>query len=475
MSAAAVLLPYQRDWVRDPAPFKVCEKGRRIGLSWAEAYDAVMHGAAAERGRGDYYYQSYSAENAKEFITDCHDWAERLDKGASEIGEEVLGVDSEGLRTTALTVRLASGNVIHALTSAPRQFRSRGRPGAVACIDEAAFVDDLTAVLKAVMAFLMWGGRVRVISTHNGESNDFAQLCGDLREGERPGSLHTVPFAKALADGLYRRICRVAGDRWTKAGERRWASELRAGYGPDAAEELDCRPSKGGGAWLDWGLIRACEHPDAGDPSRYGGGPCWAGVDVAVRRHLFVASVFEEVGDVLWLREQVARAGVTFAEQTDVMAGMWGRYRMVRAAVDQTGMGEKVVEDWRRQFGRSRVEGVLFTAPSRLALATSLRERVEDRRIRLPVSRLVRDDLHSIKAVRSAAGGAPRLLFDGSAGADGHGDRFWSCALAAEAAAARRPVYEYRRINDRDPSRLPARRLGGRGPVRWRTQPGALA
>ena len=35
-------------------------------------------------------------------------------------------------------------------------------------IDEAAFHDDLPELLKAALAFTMWGGVVRVISTHNG-------------------------------------------------------------------------------------------------------------------------------------------------------------------------------------------------------------------------------------------------------------------------------------------------------------------
>ena len=38
----AVLLPYQQRWVADASPFKVAEKGRRTGLTWAEAADDVL-------------------------------------------------------------------------------------------------------------------------------------------------------------------------------------------------------------------------------------------------------------------------------------------------------------------------------------------------------------------------------------------------------------------------------------------------
>ena len=33
----ALLLPYQKRWVLDPARIKVMEKSRQIGISWASA------------------------------------------------------------------------------------------------------------------------------------------------------------------------------------------------------------------------------------------------------------------------------------------------------------------------------------------------------------------------------------------------------------------------------------------------------
>ncbi|WP_230478196.1 hypothetical protein [Kingella kingae] len=45
-----VLLPYQQRWIADPNPVKICEKSRRIGLSWAEAADSALlaaHNATA--------------------------------------------------------------------------------------------------------------------------------------------------------------------------------------------------------------------------------------------------------------------------------------------------------------------------------------------------------------------------------------------------------------------------------------------
>ena len=352
--------------------------------------------------------------------------------GAAAIGETLIGEGDKAVK--AFRIVLASGREIVAMTSAPRAFRSKGRPGDLGIIDEAAFVDNLGEVLKAALAFRVWGGRAHIISTHNGEANPFAALCRDIRDGVQPGSLHRVTLAGALADGLYRRICEITGDSWSAEGEARWQADLRAEYGVHAGEELDCLPASGAGAWLAWELIRAIEDAAAGQPEAFAGGVAYLGVDVARRRDLWVAALIERVGDVLWLRELVVERGISFSEQRGIVARLAARYRPARIAVDQTGMGEAVVEQWQEDHGTLRVEGVLMTGPRRLDVATALREAVEDKRLRIPPDDALRRDLHSI---RTEAGptGAPRLLAERGE-TDGHSDRFWALALACAAAAS---------------------------------------
>ena len=172
----------------------------------------------------------------------------------------------------------------------------------------------------------------------------------------------------------------------------------------------------------------------AGIPGNYAGGPAYIGVDVARRRDLWVAAVLEIVGDVLWLRELTVERGISFSAQRAIVADLVARYRPSRIAVDQTGMGEAVVEQWQEDHGTMTVEGVLMTGPRRLDVATAIREAAEDRRLRIPADDDLRRDLHSI---RTEAGptGAPRLLAE-RGDTDGHGDRFWAIALACAAAAA---------------------------------------
>ena len=467
MSSPRTLLPYQTAWTQDRSGLKVIEKSRRIGMSWAEAYDSVMY---AGENLGNIYYQSYNLDMTRGFITDCAEWAKALQVGAEAVGETLVKLD-EGDPVRAFRMGLASGREIVAMTSAPRAFRSKGRPGDVAVVDEAAFIDDLAEVLKAAMAFRIWGGMVHVLSTHNGEASPFAHLVDAIRDGERPGSLHSVPFADAVKDGLARRRMEVVGQAWSPETEAAWVEEVRQEYGVDAAEELDCVPAAGDGAWLSWEQIRKVEHAQAGDPARYAKGRTVIGNDIARRRHLWVAWVLELVGDVAWTREVVELQNKSFAEQDDTLDELVERYHPTRIAMDQTGMGEKPVEDAQRRYGAQRVEGVLMTPANRLELAGALKRRIEDVNIRVPKSTAIRQDLH---AVRRAAGptGAPRLVAtEDSEG--GHADRFWAAALACGAAETSPAVYELRRVNNHADLRgMP--RLGRPGAVRWRGMGGAL-
>ncbi|MCY4431146.1 MAG: hypothetical protein OXC11_12245, partial [Rhodospirillales bacterium] len=158
------------------------------------------------------------------------------------------------------------------------------------------------------------------------------------------------------------------------------------------------------------------------------------GIDVARRRDLWVAAVLECVGDVLWVRELVVEQNITFRAQRDIVNEIYKRYRPLRGAVDQTGMGEAFVEQLQDDHGSLRLEGVIMTGPRRLDVATALRERVEDKRLRIPAEDALRQDLHSVRAGGGATG-APRLVAQ-TAGTDGHADRFWALALACAAAAS---------------------------------------
>src|SRR5690242_10522400 len=228
--ALSILLPYQRKWIADTAQVKVCEKSRRVGLTWCEAADRALS-AASRRGM-DTWYIGYNKDMALEFVETAAQWARRFNRAAQAI-EEVAIADEER-DILAYRIRFVSGRKIVALSSRPSNLR--GKQGC-AVIDEAAFHDDLPGLLKAALAFTMWGGSVRVISTHNGADSAFNGLVNEIRAGRRPYSLHRITFDEAVAQGLYRKICEQLGREWSAPAETEWTREIVDYYGDNAGEE----------------------------------------------------------------------------------------------------------------------------------------------------------------------------------------------------------------------------------------------
>ena len=257
-----VLLPYQQttvsllDSVRDCSALFI-EKSRRIGLTWGLAAYAVLR-AARQRSAGgmDVMYISYSREMTREFIDAAAMWARAFALVAADVEECLFDQgDDEGDKSIqAFRIRFASGFELIALSSAPRGLR--GKQGVV-IVDEAAFVDSLEQLIKAAMAFLMWGGQVIICSTHDGVDNPFNRTIQDIHAGRLPYRHLRIDFDQALQDGLFERICLVKGEDWTAEAEAAWRAKIIAFYGDDADEELFCVPSASSGSWLGGPLIEA--------------------------------------------------------------------------------------------------------------------------------------------------------------------------------------------------------------------------
>ena len=254
----AVLLPYQQEWLADEAQLKICEKGRRVGLTWAEAADAVL--IASSEGGSNYFYISATQDMAREFIEACGLWARAFDYLAAAVSEAFYddGDDmADPARRYIKTYELnfpKTGRRIVALSSRPTNLR--GKQGVIG-IDEAAFAPELAGLIKAAMAMLLWGDKVRIWSTHDGVENPFAQLIDEVRAGKKGtgATVHRVSFERAVADGLFRRVCLRRGKPWSQQVEADWVAQARAFYGEDAAEELDVVPSSAGGKYLSLALI----------------------------------------------------------------------------------------------------------------------------------------------------------------------------------------------------------------------------
>jgi phage FluMu gp28-like protein len=423
---ALPLYLYQQRWVNDASRFKIAMFARQCGKTFTSTLELALDCARAEAmgQRRRWVILSRGERQAREAMNE----GVKLHLAALSAGFQAYDYDWEpGIK--ALEVELPGGSKITALPANPDTARGFS---ANVLLDEFAFHQDSRAIWKALFPVISKPGlKLRVISTPNGKGNKFY----DLMTGSGDGwSRHVTDIYQAVGDGLPRNI-----------------EELRQGAGDDDlwAQEFELKWLDEASAWLDFELITGCEHGLAGVPEHYAGGPCYVGVDIAARNDLYVIWVAEQVGDVLWTREIVERRRISFAEQDMLLDDVMRRYRVLRVAMDQTGMGEKPVEDAKRRYGDSRIEGVLFTGPNKLTLATQGKEAFQDRKLRIPEgNNALRADLHKLKKVTGATG-APRFVADSDS--TGHADRTWAAFLAIHAAAGTLIPIDYQSTGARQP------------------------
>lgn len=434
-----VLMPYQKKWIADPSPFKIAEKGRRTGLTWAEAADDVLIAASEKNAGGqNVYYIGTDQEMTEEYIQACATWAKAYNKAASAVNQELWDEDDEDKHIRTFSIRFPSGFKIIALASRPRKLR--GRQG-ILVGDEAAFQDELGELVKAAMAFLIWGGKVRLISTHDGEDNAFNELVNEVRAGKRKGSVHRITFQEAVNQGLYKRVCLRKGVEYTKEGENGWVNEVYDYYGADADEELDLIPMSGTGIYLPSSLIQSrmsentplvrghwttafamlpeyrrnleieewCKdnllpHLMRLDKSR----PHVYGMDFGRRRDLSVMPILEETKTLKSrVRIWIELSNCPFKAQEYILNYVVSRLpRFRKGAMDETGNGMALAEYAQQKFGPLRVEAISLSESFYIEHMPHFKAAFEDGvLVDIPKDDEIRDDLKSIKKVR----GVPKV------------------------------------------------------------------
>jgi phage FluMu gp28-like protein len=466
-SSTGILLPYQQRWVADQADVKFIEKSRRVGISWAEAADDTLY--ASQKGNGEkrnVWYIGYTKDMALEFINDCANWARAYNMAVSSINEyEEPDEDDQGIvkeqKILAYKITFESGWRITALSSRPTNLR--GKQGRVV-IDEAAFHDDLPGLLKAAMALLMWGGQVRVISTHFGDSNEFNSVIQDIRAGKKPYSLHRVTFDEALQDGLYKRICEVLKRQWSPEAEVTWRQGIIDSYGEDADEELFCIPSQGTGVFLTRAVIEKClsadiqviryeqqtsfgalpdhiRHAEVSDWCEEILKPLLVGIDS--KQNAVFGEDFARTGDLtvmkFWLENQKANwrelfqlelRNMPFQQQEQILYYICDRLpRFQFGALDARGNGQYLAERAMQRYGEGRIAQVMITEAWYRENMPAYKAAFEDQTITMARDADVIEDHRAFKVIKGVAK-LPEIRQKGKDNKKRHGDSGIAGAMA---------------------------------------------
>jgi phage FluMu gp28-like protein len=441
VSPLNLLLPYQRQWVDDRSRFKLAVQARQTGKSFQTACEATRD-ALTDPG-SQWTCLSSGERQALEWMEKAKEWSEAFRLAIENYTEDRKM--SEALVRVA-EIRFANKSVIRAIPGNP--FTARGYSANV-ILDEFAYHEDPDAVWAAMFPSItspvagtfvpkvraMYAGKktdltrqlkLRVVSTFNGRENKFFHLW---ENGEKNGySVHKITIHDAIAQGLDLN-----------------ADELRQGLDDNDiwAQEYECEPIDTSNVLLPYELLANAEtigateviEPEFFESRR----EIFCGIDFGRSNDPTVCWTLELVGDTLWTREVLVLDKMSTPEQNAILSLRIKASR--RTALDYTGpgigFGDYAVKDagmseWKpeeHKFGR--VELFTFTPKSKRLLFPTLRRKFESPcRIRVPISRKIREDLHAMQQVVNKGEysyWAPRTQ-------EGHSDRCTALALAIRAA-----------------------------------------
>lgn len=411
------LTDYQRDKLQDRARFRLDLWARQTGKSFAATLDDTLRAA---EGRPCVILSS-GERGSKENIEKCRMHAQAIGIAVRSIVEDFATDDGV---FTAHEIRFPSGGRIVGLPANPATARGHS---ADLDLDEFSAHRDSQKIWTSLFPTITRGYRLRVNFTALGKQNKAYDLYRDwsqfAAEGRTDYSVRKVTIYDAVAGGL---------ELKDHHGHPCTPDELRDALGdPDAwAQEYLCEFLDEATAYITYEMIAACEHEQATIevPSSYRPDyPLYLGMDIGRKRDLSVIWIAERIGDVSWTRAVEVLDRAPFRMQRDALYRYLSLPQLRRACLDATGIGAQLAEEAQQRYGAHKVEAVTFTAAVKEDLAVRVRTRMEDRLIRLPIDRALREDLHAVKKFVTAAG---HVRYDAERTEQGHADRFWALALA---------------------------------------------
>jgi len=158
-------------------------------------------------------------------------------------------------------------------------------------------------------------------------------------------------------------------------------------------------------------------------------GDYYAGVDFGKLQDYSVVTVLRREGDVLKLVYLYQFPLETpYSQVIGHLVRANQKFRFRKVLVDQTGVGEPVLEELRNQ-GSSNVEGLKFTVETKEELLSNLKIVMEQNRLAIPYHRQLCTQINEQQYAYSKSG---HLQF--SHPTNSHDDMLWSLALSAYAA-----------------------------------------
>jgi phage FluMu gp28-like protein len=452
------LLAYQRDWADDPSRWKFGLMSRQVGKDFSSGFEGIrdIWRAEKEGEKRDWLIAAPSERQSLESLSKWKDWTLAFKVPVAGYKEE-RQKNSEGLLKSA-TITFPGGSRVIAVPGQPDTVRGFS---ANVLLTEFAYFEQPEATWRAILPSItnpLRGGakKVRLITTPNGIGNkahdlwvmNYKENAESRVQSAESGilnsalptlhspfwSCHFVDIQTAVRDGLPVQV-----------------EELKAALDdPEGwAQEFECQFLDAQAVLLPYELITSCESLEATAavaPQFWQTVPPFPvvmGLDFGRRHDLTVAWSLAQLGDVGQTLEVLEMERTPTPEQVERLRPRLRQAR--RVCLDYTGPGIGLGDYLVREFGEwnpaqhkfGKIELCNFSNTLKLEIFSKLRMAFEKRALRVPVSRLIREDLHSVNRVSSTTG---QISYRASHSADGHADRCTALALALRASGEGGPT-----------------------------------
>ncbi len=422
-------LPYQKKWLLDNSRIKLMEKSRQIGMSWTSAYSLVRRHAISSQ-RLDSWVSSRDEVQASLFVQDCKKFAEILNIAFTEsVG---VGVSKSA---SSCEIEFVNSTKIHSLSSNPdAQAGKRGNR----ILDEFALHEDPEKLYAIAYPGITWGGQLEIISTHRGADSFFNKLVCEIKYNNNPKniSLHTVSLQDALEQGFLQKLKNALGkdNPVYDMDEAEYFNYIKSSCVDEQSfmQEYMCIPANDNEVFVPFAVLQKNFYPPSEnwrcEPSTINN-PMYLGVDVARTRDFSAFCLIEKINGHCFVRDIQLMKDAPFSEQESVLFSYLRHENVIKACIDNTGIGRQFAERAKERYGNSRIKEFNFSAKSKEILAYPLKSALENCEFSIPDIEAVRTNFRNLK--RSFAYGG--TSFSAQHNSDGHCDLFWALALAFNA------------------------------------------
>jgi phage FluMu gp28-like protein len=427
--------------LHDKSVFRIVNKSRQIGFSTILAGEATFNAVTKPA-----YKANIVSINQKE-AADKIEIAGNLYHSIPDAFKESDPVLKPVLWTNANDeISFHRPPITSSIISQPASAAIRGGRKDIYS-DEFAHIRDAVKLYRAAMPAITRGdSRLTIISTPLGQSGLFYDIASN-EQAYPQYSRHAVPWWECSAmvrPELYEEALALAAevegseDRVVKYGTDK-LKVIYDGFGGDLIgfqTEYEATFADEATAYYTWDLIVNCTDSELPllrewDYRYQAEGYLSIGVDLARDRDQTVFTVVEHFEDgrkvVLFTKATQA----PYNEQFDYLTALIQAVKPNRVTIDQTGVGQKFVEDAKRLISGVTVEGSVFTNAKKEKWATTFKGDMQMGNVSWPNIGDLRRQIHGIKRTKTETN---FYKFAGK-----KDDFFWSLMLALYGEGRREP------------------------------------